>query len=422
MEKKFCTNCGAEIAESSAFCGACGTAVKIPQQEPRPEDDILLKIVPPVLEQGDLQIPEGTSEIPIQETPVYQEPVQEEPAYQEQMQQTSLHQGPVWQEPVQQAAVQYAAPVAPAPKKTVKVYPKRKAGTVFGSVMLCILVFIFAAAFTLIVGFRAATTQDSGEELVKEMIQAVDITEIPAASLVAEKDYEGSVADWIVEKAKAENNGKEQFDERDFEKYVEESKLVQELSEHFGSIVWNVREGEDSEKLNTDDIRKLLEDDRKMIKKHLNFNITDKDINKVVAEVERAKVLEYTSTEFLQDKAGSVYYSVQYGLSEVTLLAVAALLLVSILLVFLVNGWKLPPIFGDLGITFTVFGILFAGVTLGIKALGGMLFQKLGNFSFIGGGISNMMDCFLLPSFVILAVGIVLLIVKSLVKKLLTKN
>jgi len=360
------------------------------------------------VEQSSLWKPEEAPESSAQQEPVQQEPIQKVP---------------VQQIPAQQAPVQHAAVTpAPAPKKAAKASAKRKGGVVAGSVLLCILVFFFASAFTLLLGFRAATTQDSGAELVKEMFHAVDITEIPAASLVADKDYEGSVADWIVEKAKAENNGKEQFDERDFEKYVEESKLVRELSEHFGSVIWNVREGEDSEELDTDDIRKLLEDDRKMIKKHLNFNITDKDIDKVVAEVEKAKMLEYTSTEFLRDKASGVYYTVQYGLSDVTLLVAAVLLLVSVLLVFLVNGWKLPPVFGDLGITFTVFGILFAGATLGIKALGGMLFQNLGNFSFIGGGISSVMECFLIPEFVILAVGVALLIVKPIVKKALTKN
>ena len=428
MAAKFCTQCGKPLEEDALFCSACGTAVKVfrqvtqPAEHPRTEQTSLAA-EPAVLIQPPVAEPEAPArEEPAQEEIAQEEVAQEDAAPEVPAQQIPVQQIPAQQIPVQQipAQQQYAPPAETAAKK--KAPGKRKSGTVVGSVLLCILVFVFLTAFVLLLGLRASTTQDSGAALVKEMISNVDVREIPAANLVADKNYEGSLADWIVEKARAESNGKEQFDERDFEKYVEESKLVKELSEHLGSLVWNIREGEDGEELTTKDIRRLLESDRKAIKKHLNFNITDKDIDKVIAEVEKSKALEYTSTDFVRENAGGVYYAVQYTLSPVTFVGAILLLLLGLFLVCLVNRWKLLPIFHDLGITLVVFGAVFGAAAFVMGWMSDLIFKDLGSLAFIGGGVAGMMNSFLIPSAVILAVGIGLLIAKSVIKKTQAKK
>lgn len=417
---RFCTSCGKPVAEGALFCGACGAAVEAPQEATQPTPVIAEAPLTEQVPVEAVQTPEAEPEVPAQEVPVQEEPAPEEAPVQEE----ASREEPVQQVPMQQQQMQYqpAPPAEPAPKKEKKASGKRGGGIICLSVLLCIFLFIFATAFVLLLGLRASTSEESGTALVKEMVSSVDIREIPAANVVADKNYEGSVADWIVEKAKAESNGKEQFDERDFEKYVEESKMMQEISEHFGSLVWNIREGEDGDELTTKDIRKLLENDRKTIKKHLNFNITDKDIDKVIAEVEKSKVLEYTSSDFIRENAGGVYYAVQYTLSPLTLVVVIGLLLLSVLLICLVNRWRILPIFNDVGVTFLVFGIIFGGATFFMMWMSDLLFSGLGNFAFIGSGIAGAMTSFMIPSVIILVVGIGLLIAKKFIKKAQAKK
>lgn len=446
MKAKFCTNCGKTVREGARFCSGCGSPVReLPDEVPVTTETPQEESVPaaaevilpePVVEEV---VPEPVAEEPAPE-PVAEEaipePVTQEPAPEPVAEPVPEVVVPPVPEPVQPAAEELAkepiaqptpavqpAPQAPVkPQKPAKPPYKRKAGTVIVSILLCILVFLFATVLTVLLSLREATTKESGTQLVSDMFQSVDVTQIPAASLVADADYEGSLADWIVEKAKEQNKGVEQFDQGDFEDYLAESAMVQQLSEQMGSLVWNVRQDDRGEELKAEDIRTLLENDRELIQKHLHFNISEKDIDKVVAEMENAKVLDYMSVRTLRREASGVFYATQYGLSLWVLIVIAVLTVGAMLLVCMANRWKFIPISNDLGVTLTLSGSLILLPSLVLMGFGGLLFQSLEGLSFIGSVISGLMGNFLIPSLIVFATGVVLLIAKTIGKKIVMKK
>ena len=388
MEQKFCTKCGNPIVKGGAFCTSCGAAL--------PKQPVQTSLYTP---QPQPEQPQSVQPQPEQPQPVQPQPVQPQP---------------VQPQPVQPQPVQSQPSAAPAaPKKPAK----RKAGALLVSIYLCVTIFVLASCLNVVMGLRRVTTAEKGTELAMSAFRGIDLTEVKAAKVVADDDYKGSVADWIVERAMEESADKDQFDKKDFENYLAESKMIKSLTEHTGSLVWDIRNGVEGEELTTDDMRKMLENDKKMIKKHLNFNINEKDIDKIITELERTKALDYTNPGTLQRKAPALYYTIQYGLSDMVVMGLAALLAVCALLLFLVNRGRLRTFFGDMGVTLIFAGGACVCCSLALVAFGGWLFDSFKKLSFFGGAVSFVASNSMLPAMITLALGVGLLVAKLFIKK-----
>lgn len=396
MEMKFCTKCGTPLKAGARFCAACGNKIPVAAEQPKAAE------APQVIEQ-----PVAVEEV----KPVRQPVVAEAPKSAPQ---------PV-QKPVQPAK----APVQKqpkAPKKSKLSLSKRSGGTVMLATLVCVFVFLFSILLTAVVGLRNATTRASGKELAKTIIENVDITEVPAASLIADEDYEGSVADWIVEQAQAQSNIKEQFNKSDLADYLEDSEMVKQLSERIGALIWNIREDNRDKILDADELRELLEQDRRTIREHLNFELSDRDINNIINEMEEAEVFDYLNVRQLRREVPGAVYAVQYGLSIWAVLIVAALVVGFIVLLCLVNRWNILAILKDLGITLTVSGALLTIPTLFLVLFSGLVFQGAELVIAIDEIISSLAGYLLVPAAIMLAVGIVFTVVRALLKKVAVKQ
>lgn len=319
---------------------------------------------------------------------------------------------------IQQAApFVVTAPVGSPVAAPAKTSEKRSGGVKTLSVLLCICLFTLASFFVALVGLRAATTEERGTEIVKSVVGNMDVRKIPAANLVADEDYDGSVADWIVEKAKAESNGKEDFDERDFEKYLEESRVVKQMTKRIGSLVWDIRSGYSSNEMDEKEFRELLESDREIIKKHLHFNISDKDIDQIVNEVEKSNVLDYMSADRLQEEASGLFGFVRFALSPALLWIVIGLMVLCLVLLALVNRWNLVYACGDSGITLTIAGALMLVSILSSMSMGGSTLKSIELTTLIQNCVSYLMKGYLAPCIGILVVGVALIVAKILLQK-----
>ena len=359
MEKKFCTNCGSPLKEDAAFCVSCGTAVSRPQPE----------------------IPESQKPLEQPEQPVVQ-----------------------------------PAPEPAKPEKKKKSEKKKKKASKT-ALPICIALFVLVCSVNGFLGVRQATSAKNGEKLAMAMFQQIDLTGIKAANVVAEDDYDGSVADWIVDRAMEESKDKEQFDEEDFANYLEESEMIKTLTQHTGSLIYNIRTGAETEELTTDDVRQMLEDDRAMIKKHLNFEINENDIEKIVFELEKTKALEFTNPGVLRDKAPGLYYTIQYGLSDWILIGLLVLIALCVLALFLATRGKLRSFLGRTGLTVAIAGGASIGGAMLLSSFGDWLFESLGSLNFLGSIVSGAASNFLVPGFGIVALGIAMLCVRSFMKK-----
>ena len=391
MESKFCTNCGKPLKEGAAFCVFCGTAIKRPQPE--------------------ISEPQQPTEQPIEQpAPAPEQPV-EQPAPQPAPAPEQPAPEPVKPEPKAKTKAEKKAEKKAA-KKAAK---KKKASKT--AMPICFALFVLLCSLNVFLGIRQATTAEKGAQLAMSVFQKMDLTEIKAANVVADDDYEGSVADWIVERAMEESSDKDQFDQKDFEAYLAESDMIKRLTEHTGSLISNIRNDTDVDELTTKDVRKMLEDDRAMIKKHLHFNINENDINKIVAELEKTNALDFTNPGTLREKAPGLYYAIQYGLSDWVLIGLVALIALCALALFLATRRKLRSFFGRTGITMAIAGGVSVGCAVLLTSLGDWLFDSLGSLGFLGSIVSAAANNFMLPGFGIVALGIALLCVRSFMKK-----
>jgi len=406
MEMKFCTKCGKPLKPGVRFCAACGNKIVQPAEEvhsapveaPKPPQQPVAVEAPKNVEQ-----PVIAEEPKIVQQPV-QKPVQPAKA------------------PAQKPAKAPVQKQPKAPKKSKLSLSRRSGGTLVLATLVCVFVFLFSIVLTGVIGLRNATTKESGKALAKTIIENVDITEVPAASLVADEDYEGSVADWIVEQAQAQSNIKEQFNKSDLADYLEDSEMVKQLSERIGALIWNIREDNRDKILDADELRELLEQDRRTIREHLNFELSDRDINNIINEMEEAEVFDYLNVRQLRREVPGAVYAVQYGLSIWAVLIVAALVVGFIVLLCLVNRWNILAILKDLGITLTVSGALLTIPTLFLVLFSGLVFQGAELVIAIDEIISSLAGYLLVPAAIMLAVGIVFTVVRALLKKVAVKQ
>ena len=193
--------------------------------------------------------------------------------------------------------------------------------------------------------------------------------------------------------------------------------MIKKLTERTGSLVANIRADAEVEELTTDDLRKMLEDDRATVKKHLHFSLNENDINKIVSELEKSKVMELTNPGMLREQAPGLYYAIQYGLSDWVLIGLVALIALCALALFLATRRKLRSFLGRLGITMAIAGGVSVGCAVLLTSLGDWLFDSLGSLGFLGSIVSAAANNFMLPGFGIVALGIALLCVRSFMKK-----
>lgn len=391
MESKFCTNCGNPLKEGAAFCVSCGTAINRPQPE--------------------ISEPQQPTEQPI-EQPV---PAPEQPVEQPAPQPAPVPEQPA-PEPVKPAPKAKTKAEKKAEKKAAKKAAKKKKASK-AAMPICFALFALVCSLNVFLGMRQATTPKMGTQLAMTVFQNLDLTEMRASNLVADDDYEGSVADWIVERANEEGNGNQEFEKEDFEAYLAESGMIKKLTERTGSLVANIRADAEVEELTTDDLRKMLEDDRATVKKHLHFSLNENDINKIVSELEKSKVMELTNPGMLREQAPGLYYAIQYGLSDWVLIGLVALIALCALALFLATRRKLRSFLGRLGITMAIAGGVSIGGSVLLTNLGDWLFDSLGSLGFLGSMVSGAANNFLVPGIGMVALGVAMLCIRVFVKK-----
>lgn len=422
MEVRFCHNCGNALKEGAKFCGACGTpALQIAQQE---------STLDPVEEIPVVQ------EVAAEQEPVVQQPVEEEaqtellvaeePETQNEVAQI-LEEEPAAQ-PQQEVPV-YVAPAAPIPMEEVPAapkkdpYPRRGAGRTILAILLCFFIFLWSFTALTIYNVRSAT---SGEKLVENLngvLESADLAELPASSLIeGVEDTEISLIEWAVQEMSANYDGVVEASQKDIEKFLEKSTFSDFITEKLGLYVTDLYAGSSEFEITADEIQDLLEENADLIEEVFDAPLLEEDIENFVAELEDREILESLEVSTLKEEMAPVYYGVQIGLSYWVIGFFGVLALLFVVLLALNNKWNMLRTCGDTGITWTILGCLLCLPALVTLIVPDIWSDLVGGIPLVDTLISTVLTNGLLPSAILLGVGIVLIVVKIVGKKIIRKK
>ena len=157
------------------------------------------------------------------------------------------------------------------------------------SVLLCIVLFASTLVTMLVTDVKVATNKDNLQKVLSSTLSAPTWQMGPiTAAAGAEFDVtSGNLSDVLVEYAYEAIGGSElPFTLDDVKAFVEESTLKDFIAEKSASIISDIYTGEKTTTISSDEIKKLLTENRDLIKKHFDVELTDEDIQTTVTAIE----------------------------------------------------------------------------------------------------------------------------------------
>ena len=409
MEVRFCHNCGKQLKEGAKFCAGCGTPVlQLPQETPAPApvpaEPVIVEKEVVAQEPAVEEIPTEAAEIPVAEpAEAICEAAAEEPA-----------PAPV-EEPV--AAVE--EPVKP--KKDP--YPRRGAGRTILAILICFFIFLWSFTAIMVYNVRSATSGEQLTQNLESVLKNTDLVSLPASQLIPDvEDEDVTIVEWVIQEISDNYEGEVVASEKDIEKFLEKSTFSDFIIEKIGLYMNDLYTGSSDFEISTDEIEELLEDNADLMEDLFDTPLSDEHIENFVAELEDREILENLEVSTLKEEIAPVYYGVQIGLSYWVIGFFGLLALLCILWLSANNKWNMLRTCGDTGITWTVLGALLCLPGLVTLIVPDLWSDLLGEIPFVDSLISSVLTNTLLPAAILLGVGILLIVVKVVGKKLVLKS
>ena len=461
----FCTKCGKKLVPGAAFCGGCGTAINaapvqnVAEATPDVQETVAAPIaaeeektmavfgeatvaeeIAPVVEETPAaevapvieEIAPVMEETPaVEETPVAAEvaPVIEETPVVEEA--AVVEEAPVMEETpaVEEVSVAEEAPAQPAEAEAVPqpieivapVMPpaakKGGAGRAILSIVLCLFVFIFAVAATLVTEVKVMVSPSGLEKAVKN----VDILGIEVG--------DETLLEAMHNTLNAQVAGYD-LDEDELRELIEESTLTDFFAEKTAGIVNDVLEGDVSVKVTKKEVEKLLKD---------NSDVFE-DYGLELSAEDRAAIAQYMDDEGLLDSLradmiatdtddlADVGEIVTGGIIIAAILVLALFTALFILLIAAINGGKRTVSLTYGGVTLFITGIIVGLPNILAMIAPGMVSDLLD--SFVSGKeadivvdlITGLLSAGALVPIIVAAIGIVMVTIRIIVRAVSKKR
>lgn len=409
----FCTNCGAKLEDGQRFCCTCGTPAAVetpvasvpefPADPVLPTQEGLLSQQAeapetPASQPNDNYIPEPTPE---------EHPVQYSDA------------------PVQSYETSYVAEIPATPEKKAKApRPRRKFLPAFCSILICILlVVLMLPTFTLL------TAQNlPKQETILNAMDRIDMNEVPAN--VLDEDLEDiSLAEHVcnIINSDMENLNDvvisyrwNDMDPDSLSDFLEKTTVLPFFAEHIEGIFDAMLSGEESYTFSSKSIRGLLEDNQEYIVDEMNVPVSNRDYDMFVDYlVEDA--LEIEDIEMPEIDEG-ILDVVNFFLSFWGVAALCLVLVLLIVLLFVTNKRDCLFAIHDTGVSLIVGSGIFLVVVLAARFLA-TLFAEEAPLVYVGCIlVSAAAESVLLIAAGVLALGIILLLVNLIARKIQSKR
>lgn len=163
------------------------------------------------------------------------------------------------------------------------------------SVLLCIVLFASTLVTMLVADVKVATNKDNLQKVLSSTLSAPtwQMGPINAAAGAGFDVSSGNLSDYLVEFAYESVGGSElPFTIEDVKAFVEESTLKDFIAEKSASIISDIYTGENTTSISPAEIQQLLTENKTLIKKHFDVELTDEDIQAAVKSIEEIPAMK----------------------------------------------------------------------------------------------------------------------------------
>lgn len=433
MEKRFCHNCGAQIAPGGRFCSNCGTPVlnlqaaqvRVPAPEPAREE-IPEYISPAVFSLNDLETPEAAavSEPTPEAAPVVLtldmlfDEVETAPAEAREpdpVLQSDSQPAPVTPDPV-------PAPQTPAskPARGKGILARRGAGRTILAVLLCIVIFLWSFVTLTVLNLRLATTEENCAQTIQAALSTVDVTEISVYGLIpGVEDPKMCLGDWILEQIDENYDGEVVADADDLQDFLEESSLIPWLSQQMGTYVDHLYRGNARAVLTAKDVESFLLDEADELEEILGQEIDRAAARQIAGSLEDSGVLDQLSTKALKAQRPQMFRIAGMAASWWVIGILGVILVLLILLLGAVNRSFLRTC-SDTGITLMVVSGIWGLAGLFYMLLPGVWSAILSFIRPLDTVIGSVFQSCLIPTAAAFGTGVVLVLIRVIGKAIVS--
>jgi hypothetical protein len=275
----------------------------------------------------------------------------------------------------------------------------------------------------MIYNVRSATSGEQLTQNLESVLKNTDLVSLPASQLIPDvEDEDVTIVEWVIQEISDNYEGEVVASEKDIEKFLEKSTFSDFIIEKIGLYMNDLYTGSNDFEISTDEIEELLEDNADLMEDLFDTPLSDEHIENFVTELEDREILENLEVSTLKEEIAPVYYGVQIGLSYWVIGFFGLLALLCILWLAANNKWNMLRTCGDTGITWTVLGALLCLPGLVTLIVPNLWSDLLGEIPFVDSLISSVLTNTLLPAAILLGVGILLIVVKVVGKKLVLKS
>ncbi len=288
-----------------------------------------------------------------------------------------------------------APPPAPAPQPEKPKKQPKKLGAVRTaiSVGLCLLLLVSTLVSVVLWDVRTLVTGDAVVSMVGSYMQDMDLTEIPAQTLIPEvTDPSQSVLDWFIATVADTSEGTIQISDSQVDEFMAKSTIPAFIQEKLGMIAKLLGGAQPQDLITRGELQQLLEENAALAEEIFQFPANDEQIAFFLDSMEEMGIFERYSAENLIDTLDDMVYSMDNTmnfsylqfLAEVanTWVTVAMVLFILLsvgfaALIALTNRWDFVRTSLFTGIPLTVVGIilvivacakdLFSGIWAGLN-------------------------------------------------------
>jgi len=455
----FCIYCGNKLSDNDRFCGSCGAKVAPAEPVPAPvAEEPATMIYQPAVEQSPVEpvtvdpVVEEPAAEPVPAVPAVDKtqftlPPVEDPlaaSVEDPIPQEPLYDAPITREHVRNAATPASAQPMPFgnksargssasysyatpervnnPVKNKPVRPKRKFVAAFFSVILCILLLVAMLPTYVLVTVRNTLSS----ETFLAVMQRIELDQLPASIL---DEYDSSLRGLSVAEALCDelndqmSHAYADWDEltpKELDQFLNETAFLPFIADHTEGILKAIIEGEDSYRVPTKEIVELLEHDIAYLADKLNLPMEDVDLEElsddIVEEFQLDDLILPTSEDIDAD-ARMALDIVGILLSFYAIGGACLVLLLLVLLLFVTNHRDPMYAVRDVGIVSVLGTILPLLLIFGAKGAVAFFAGKEAEMYLASVAVSCILDSTFIPAVAVFGLGIVLLIINGIVRK-----
>ena len=287
---------------------------------------------------------------------------------------------------------------------------KGKGLTVFLTILFSVLFFI-----TSIVAISVFTVRNTvKEENIEKVFSDLDVDDV----LDAFSDTTGEDVSFDDEAAMiSEHMYREEIAAEDFETFLEDSTIMDFVAEKLVQYVEDIRENDDDFSLDEKDIEKFLNENEDEFEEATGYDFSSEEIEAMAYRMMDFEAVQKIYPEEIKNSSPAIYYVLQIFMSFITLIVAAVL---SVLLIVALLKNNVSQGFVGMGVVLTIQGgllTLIALVGVIIPSVMGSITNEL-----VGLVGSKLLSVNLLFFGAILAVGVFILVVRMLVRKVIAKK